>query len=31
MLTYFYLNSYTDDTTGEQFMRLTFSGMHLKK
>lgn len=31
MLTYFYLHSYTDDTTGEQFMRLTFSGMHLKK
>lgn len=31
MLTYFFLDFYTDDTTGEQLIRLTFSGIHLKK
>ncbi|WP_297643138.1 DUF4153 domain-containing protein [uncultured Bacteroides sp.] len=31
MLTYFYLGSYTDYTTGKHLVRLRFSGIHLKK
>lgn len=31
MLTYFYLDSHTDYTTGKHFIWLRFSGIHLKK